>query len=68
MLPRIRKKAVKENPQTDLYNYSYTSSEINFGFSKCHRVSIGLNSFNKKVLRSSKAEEHNNYMISTKHA
>ncbi|WP_339920057.1 CAP domain-containing protein [uncultured Flavobacterium sp.] len=62
----LEKKAVKENPTTDLYNYSYTSSEIQLmDLVNAYRVSIGLSSLTKSNYVSLKAEEHNNYMIST---
>jgi uncharacterized protein YkwD len=61
----LAKKVLKESPP-DLFNYSYTTSEIQLmDLINTYRVSIGLNSLTKNNFISLKAEEHNNYMIVT---
>ena len=61
----LAKKGLKESP-SDLFNYSYTTSEIQLmDLINAYRVSIGLNSLTKNNFSSLKAEEHNNYMIIT---
>lgn len=69
---RIRTKTPVQTPTpvptttTDLYNYSYSSVEIQLmDLINAYRVSKGLNSLVKTNYISIKAEEHNNYMLST---
>ncbi|CAM3098929.1 Uncharacterized conserved protein YkwD, contains CAP (CSP/antigen 5/PR1) domain [Flavobacterium frigoris] len=63
---RIRTKTPVPTPTTDLHNYSYSSVEIQLmDLINAYRVSKGLNSLVKTNYISIKAEEHNNYMLST---